>query len=86
LVESGIAAERLSPGPSGLQLLENSIATALGLAVLILTFGPAEVVATAGLLGAVLVLALYPGTAAVAEDVVVPQDAMSPTTDKEDRP
>jgi glycerol uptake facilitator-like aquaporin len=40
VVGSGIAAERLSPGQSGLQLLENSIATALGLAVLILTFGP----------------------------------------------
>ena len=40
VVGSGIAAERLSPGQSGLQLLENSIATALGLAVLIVTFGP----------------------------------------------
>jgi len=40
VVGSGIAAERLSPGQVGLQLLENSIATALGLAVLILTFGP----------------------------------------------
>ena len=40
VVGSGIAAERLSPGETGLQLLETSIATALGLAVLILTFGP----------------------------------------------
>jgi glycerol uptake facilitator-like aquaporin len=40
VVGSGIAAERLSPGQAGLQLLENSTATALGLAVLILTFGP----------------------------------------------
>jgi glycerol uptake facilitator-like aquaporin len=40
VVGSGIAAERLSPGQVGLQLLENSTATALGLAVLILTFGP----------------------------------------------
>ena len=40
VVGSGIAAERLSPGQTGLQLLESSIATALGLAVLILTFGP----------------------------------------------
>lgn len=40
VVGSGIAAERLSPGDTGLQLLENSIATALGLAVLILIFQP----------------------------------------------
>jgi glycerol uptake facilitator-like aquaporin len=37
---SGIAAQRLSPDDRGLQLLENSTATALGLAVLILMFGP----------------------------------------------
>jgi glycerol uptake facilitator-like aquaporin len=40
VVGSGIAAARLSPSDVGLQLLENSIATALGLAVLILMFGP----------------------------------------------
>ena len=40
VVGSGIAAQRLSPHDVGLQLLENSIATALGLAVLILMFGP----------------------------------------------
>lgn len=40
VVGSGIAAERLSPGQAGLQLLENSTATALGLAVIILMFGP----------------------------------------------
>ena len=40
VVGSGIAAQRLSPIDVGLQLLENSIATALGLAVLILLFGP----------------------------------------------
>jgi glycerol uptake facilitator-like aquaporin len=40
VVGSGIAASRLSPGEVGLQLLENSTATALGLAVLILVFGP----------------------------------------------
>jgi glycerol uptake facilitator-like aquaporin len=40
VVGSGIAAQRLSPGDVGLQLLENSIATAFGLAVLILVFGP----------------------------------------------
>lgn len=39
VVGSGIAAERLSPNDVGLQLLENSTATALGLAVLILMFG-----------------------------------------------
>jgi glycerol uptake facilitator-like aquaporin len=40
VVGSGIAAERLSPDDVGLQLLENSIATVFGLAVLILLFGP----------------------------------------------
>lgn len=40
VVGSGIAAERLSPDDVGLQLLENSTATALGLTVLILMFGP----------------------------------------------
>jgi len=40
VVGSGIAAQRLSPADVGLQLLENSIATALGLAVLILIFSP----------------------------------------------
>lgn len=40
VVGSGIMAQRLSPTDVGLQLLENSTATALGLAVLILIFGP----------------------------------------------
>jgi arsenate reductase (thioredoxin) len=40
VVGSGIAAARLSPNDIGLQLLENSTATALGLGVLILLFGP----------------------------------------------
>lgn len=40
VVGSGIAASRLSPDDVGLQLLENSTATAFGLAVLILAFGP----------------------------------------------
>ena len=40
VVGSGIAAQRLSPTDVGLQLLENSTATAFGLAVLILMFGP----------------------------------------------
>lgn len=40
IVGSGIAAQRLSPGDAGLQLLENSAATALGLAVLILVLQP----------------------------------------------
>jgi glycerol uptake facilitator-like aquaporin len=40
VVGSGIAAQRLSPHDVGLQLLENSTATALGLTVLILLFGP----------------------------------------------
>jgi glycerol uptake facilitator-like aquaporin len=40
VVGSGIAAERLSPDDTGLQLLQNSTATMLGLAVLILMLGP----------------------------------------------
>ncbi|WP_247046568.1 aquaporin [Arthrobacter rhizosphaerae] len=40
VVGSGIAAEQLSPGNIGLQLLENSTATVFGLTVLILIFGP----------------------------------------------
>jgi glycerol uptake facilitator-like aquaporin len=40
VVGSGIAAAQLSPDDAGLQLLENSTATVLGLAVLILWFGP----------------------------------------------
>jgi len=39
VVGSGIQAERLSPGEVGLQLLENSTATALALVALILCFG-----------------------------------------------
>ncbi|HEU5109616.1 MAG TPA: MIP/aquaporin family protein [Micromonosporaceae bacterium] len=40
VVGSGVMATRLSPDDVGLQLLENSTATALGLGALILTFGP----------------------------------------------
>ncbi|HET9172246.1 MAG TPA: MIP/aquaporin family protein [Actinospica sp.] len=40
VVGSGIMAQRLSPNDLGLELLENSTATALGLAVLILILGP----------------------------------------------
>ena len=40
VVGSGIAAQQLSPNDLGLQLLQNSIATVLGLAVLILVLGP----------------------------------------------
>lgn len=40
VVGSGIAAHRLSPDDVGLQLLENSLTTALGLTVLILMLGP----------------------------------------------
>jgi arsenate reductase len=40
VVGSGIMATRLSPHDVGLQLLENSTATALALGALILTFGP----------------------------------------------
>ncbi len=40
VVGSGIAAARLSPTDTGIQLLENSLTTALALVVLILAFGP----------------------------------------------
>jgi len=40
VVGSGIAAQRLSPGDVGLQLLENSTATGAGLVALILALGP----------------------------------------------
>lgn len=40
VVGSGIAAQQLSPSDTGLQLLENALATALGLAVLIAVFQP----------------------------------------------
>jgi glycerol uptake facilitator-like aquaporin len=40
VVGSGIAAEQLSPGDVGLQLLQNSTATVFGLTVLILMLGP----------------------------------------------
>lgn len=39
VVGSGIAAQRLSPGDVGLQLLENALATGAGLVALILAFG-----------------------------------------------
>lgn len=40
VIGSGIAAERLSPTDTGLALLENAVATAAGLAVIILLVGP----------------------------------------------
>ncbi|GGA62256.1 MIP family protein [Pseudoclavibacter endophyticus] len=40
VVGSGIMAERMSPGDAGLQLLQNSLATTLGLAVLIVVLQP----------------------------------------------
>jgi arsenate reductase len=40
VVGSGIAAQRLSPGDTGLQLLENTLATGAGLVALILAFAP----------------------------------------------
>lgn len=40
VVGSGIAAERLSPGDTGLQLLENATATAAALVAIILALGP----------------------------------------------
>jgi glycerol uptake facilitator-like aquaporin len=40
VIGSGIAAQRLSPGDVGLQLLENALVTGAGLVALILAFGP----------------------------------------------
>jgi arsenate reductase len=40
VIGSGIAAQRLSPSGSGLELLENATATAAGLFAIILMFGP----------------------------------------------
>jgi arsenate reductase len=40
VIGSGIAAQRLSPGDTGLQLLENALVTGAGLVALILAFGP----------------------------------------------
>src|SRR5215467_15675435 len=40
VIGSGIAAQRLSPGQTGLELLENAAATAAGLSAIILMFGP----------------------------------------------
>jgi arsenate reductase len=40
VIGSGIAAQRLSPGNTGLQLFENAAATAAGLFAIILMFGP----------------------------------------------
>jgi arsenate reductase len=42
VIGSGIAAQRLSPGDTGLELLENAAATAAGLFAIILMFGPAS--------------------------------------------
>jgi glycerol uptake facilitator-like aquaporin len=40
VIGSGIAAQRLSPSDTGLQLLENALVTGAGLVALILAFGP----------------------------------------------
>jgi len=40
VIGSGIAAQRLSPGATGLELLENAAATAAGLSAIIVMFGP----------------------------------------------
>ena len=42
VIGSGIAAETLSPGAVGLQLLENSLATAAGLAAIIFIFAESD--------------------------------------------
>jgi hypothetical protein len=45
---TGIAAQRLSAGQTGLELLENAAATAAGLFAIILMFGPVSGTATGG--------------------------------------
>jgi arsenate reductase len=40
VVGSGIAAQRLSPGNTGIELFENAVATGTALAVIILALGP----------------------------------------------
>jgi glycerol uptake facilitator-like aquaporin len=40
VIGSGIAAQQLSPGTVGIELLENALATGAGLAAIILMFGP----------------------------------------------
>jgi glycerol uptake facilitator-like aquaporin len=42
VIGSGIAAQRLSPADTGLELLENAVATAAGLFAIICMFGPAS--------------------------------------------
>src|SRR3954465_4304814 len=42
VIGSGIAAQRLSPDDTGLQLLENALVTGPGAGALILAFGPAS--------------------------------------------
>src|SRR4051794_21428646 len=42
VIGSGIAAQRLSPHDTGLELLENALITGAGLVALILAFGPAS--------------------------------------------
>src|SRR3954452_9441123 len=42
VIGSGLAAQRLSPGDTGLELLENALVTGAGLVALILAFGPAS--------------------------------------------
>jgi glycerol uptake facilitator-like aquaporin len=42
VIGSGIAAQRLSPHDTGLELLENAVATGVGLVALILALGPAS--------------------------------------------
>jgi glycerol uptake facilitator-like aquaporin len=87
VIGAGIAAQRLSPGQTGLQLLEDAAATAAGLFAIILMFGPvsgghfnpvvsfvgAQVVG--GALAVGVIKALYPDvTPAKAADVIVPHD------------
>jgi len=75
VIGSGIAAQRLSPSDTGLQLLENSAATATGLFAIILMFGPVS--------GAHFNPVLTPAQAA---DIVVPHAAPSAASLDGERP
>jgi glycerol uptake facilitator-like aquaporin len=73
VIGSGIVAQRLSPGQTGLQLLENAAATAAGLFAIILMFGPVS----GGHFNPVVsfVDAAFGGLSWRAEGIIVPHDS-----------